>query len=43
VEGEKLGLRAGVGALLILTGILVSELKGHVAAEKDQPMTAEMA
>jgi drug/metabolite transporter (DMT)-like permease len=43
VEGEKLGLRAGVGALLILTGILVSELKGHVAAEKDQPMAAEMA
>ena len=28
VEGEKLGLRATIGALLILAGVLLSELKG---------------
>ena len=28
VEGERLGLRASIGALLILAGVLVSEFKG---------------
>lgn len=28
VEGERLGLRASIGALLILAGVLLSELKG---------------
>jgi drug/metabolite transporter (DMT)-like permease len=28
VEGEKLGMRATIGALLILAGVLLSELKG---------------
>ena len=32
VEGERLGARATLGAVLILTGILVAELKGGVAA-----------
>jgi drug/metabolite transporter (DMT)-like permease len=31
VLGERLGIRAGVGALLILAGIVVSELKGSQA------------
>jgi drug/metabolite transporter (DMT)-like permease len=31
VLGERLGMRAGIGALLILAGILVSELKGSQA------------
>jgi drug/metabolite transporter (DMT)-like permease len=31
VEGEKLGLRASIGALLILAGVLLSELKGSMA------------
>lgn len=31
VLGERLGMRAGVGALLILGGIVVSELKGSLA------------
>jgi drug/metabolite transporter (DMT)-like permease len=30
VQGEKLGVRAGLGAVLILAGILLSELKGSV-------------
>lgn len=32
---ERLGLRAGVGALLILAGVLVSELLGHVAKPEE--------
>jgi drug/metabolite transporter (DMT)-like permease len=43
VQGERLGLRAGVGAIFILAGILTSELKGHVAAVKDEALVAEMA
>jgi drug/metabolite transporter (DMT)-like permease len=31
VEGERLGLRASIGALLILAGVLLSELKGSMA------------
>jgi drug/metabolite transporter (DMT)-like permease len=43
---ERLGIRAGVGALLILGGIVVSELKGSQAelqAEvgEEQPKTAK--
>ena len=29
--GERLGLRAGIGALLILVGVLISELLGSTA------------
>ncbi|HVH85267.1 MAG TPA: DMT family transporter [Terriglobales bacterium] len=32
--GERLGLRAGVGALLILAGVLISELPGSTAASQ---------
>jgi drug/metabolite transporter (DMT)-like permease len=28
LEGERFGLRAGVGAALILAGVLISELRG---------------
>jgi drug/metabolite transporter (DMT)-like permease len=35
--GERLGLRAGVGALLIFTGVLISELLGSVS----QPAAAQ--
>jgi drug/metabolite transporter (DMT)-like permease len=31
VLGERLGRRAGMGALLILAGVLLSELKGGVS------------
>lgn len=34
---ERLGLRAGAGALLILGGVLVSELLGHVEKPDDDP------
>jgi len=34
---ERLGLRAGVGALLILGGVLVSELLGQVERPDDEP------
>ena len=34
---ERLGLRAGVGALLILGGVLVSELLGQVEQPDDEP------
>jgi drug/metabolite transporter (DMT)-like permease len=34
---ERLGLRAGAGALLILGGVLVSELLGHVEKPDDEP------
>ena len=34
---ERLGLRAGVGALLILGGVLISELLGHVEKPDDEP------
>jgi drug/metabolite transporter (DMT)-like permease len=34
---ERLGLRAGVGALLILAGVLVSELLGAVSAPDAEP------
>jgi len=37
---ERLGLRAGVGALLILGGVLVSELLGHVEQPDDEPAAA---
>jgi drug/metabolite transporter (DMT)-like permease len=33
---ERLGLRAGAGALLILVGVLVSELLGHVEQPDDE-------
>jgi drug/metabolite transporter (DMT)-like permease len=35
VEGERLGLRVSLGALLILGGILLSELKGSVTQAAD--------
>jgi drug/metabolite transporter (DMT)-like permease len=35
---ERLGLRAGVGALLILGGVLISELLGHVEKPDDDPV-----
>jgi len=35
-SGERLGLRAGVGALLILAGILLSELMGSLAGADDE-------
>jgi drug/metabolite transporter (DMT)-like permease len=38
---ERLGLRAGAGALLILSGVLVSELLGHVEKPDDEPGVAE--
>lgn len=34
---ERLGMRAGVGALLILGGVLVSELLGQVERPDDEP------
>jgi len=37
---ERLGLRAGVGALLILGGVLVSELLGQVERPDDGPSPA---
>ena len=37
---ERLGLRAGVGALLILGGVLVSELLGQVERPDDEPSAA---
>ena len=36
VLGERLGMRAGVGAVLILGGILVSELKGASSAPREE-------
>jgi drug/metabolite transporter (DMT)-like permease len=38
---ERLGLRAGAGALLILGGVLVSELLGQVEKPDDEPGVAE--
>lgn len=38
--GERLGLRAGFGAVLILAGVLVSELKGSVAPPEAEAATA---
>jgi drug/metabolite transporter (DMT)-like permease len=35
---ERLGLRAGAGAFLILAGVLVSELLGHVEKPDDEPV-----
>lgn len=35
---ERLGLRAGAGALLILGGVLISELLGHVEKPDDEPL-----
>lgn len=40
---ERLGLRAGAGALLILGGVLVSELLGQVEKPDDEPVGAEPA
>jgi drug/metabolite transporter (DMT)-like permease len=37
---ERLGLRAGLGALLILGGVLVSELLGQVERPDDEPAAA---
>ncbi len=37
---ERLGMRAGVGALLILGGVLVSELLGQVERPDDEPAPA---
>jgi drug/metabolite transporter (DMT)-like permease len=36
---ERLGLRAGAGALLIVAGVLVSELLGHVEQAGDEAAT----
>jgi drug/metabolite transporter (DMT)-like permease len=38
---ERLGLRAGAGALLILGGVLVSELLGQVEKPDDDPVGAQ--
>jgi drug/metabolite transporter (DMT)-like permease len=38
---ERLGLRAGAGALLILAGVLVSELLGHVEKPDDELVKSE--
>ena len=38
---ERLGLRAGAGALLILGGVLVSELLGHVEKPDEEPATGD--
>ena len=38
---ERLGLRAGIGALLILGGVLVSELLGHVEKPDDEAAQEE--
>jgi drug/metabolite transporter (DMT)-like permease len=38
---ERLGLRAGAGALLILGGVMVSELLGQVEKPDDEPAKAE--
>ncbi|MCU1284734.1 MAG: putative 10 drug/metabolite exporter, family, superfamily [Acidobacteriales bacterium] len=43
VLGERLGARAGLGALFILTGILISELKGQVVAPASDDLAAELA
>jgi drug/metabolite transporter (DMT)-like permease len=40
---ERLGLRAGAGALLILAGVLISELLGHVEKPDDHPVIVESA
>jgi drug/metabolite transporter (DMT)-like permease len=40
---ERLGLRAGAGALLILGGVLVSELLGQVEKPDDEPVAADRA
>ena len=40
---ERLGLRAGVGALLILGGVLISELLGHVEKPDDDSVGSEPA
>jgi drug/metabolite transporter (DMT)-like permease len=40
---ERLGLRAGAGALLILAGVLISELLGQVEKPDDDPLGAEPA
>jgi drug/metabolite transporter (DMT)-like permease len=36
VLGERLGWRAGAGAMMILAGILISELKGSSRAPKEE-------
>jgi drug/metabolite transporter (DMT)-like permease len=40
---ERLGLRAGAGALLILGGVLISELLGQVEKPDDDPVIVEPA
>jgi drug/metabolite transporter (DMT)-like permease len=40
---ERLGIRAGAGALLILGGVLVSELLGQVQKPDDEPVAADRA
>lgn len=40
---ERLGLRAGVGALLILGGVLISELLGHVEKPDDERLETSPA
>jgi drug/metabolite transporter (DMT)-like permease len=40
---ERLGLRASIGAALILGGVVTSELKGSAAVPTDRTTTAEMA
>jgi drug/metabolite transporter (DMT)-like permease len=39
---ERLGLRAGAGGLLILGGVLVSELLGHVEQADDEPASGRL-
>ncbi len=44
VQHERLGFRATLGAVLILGGVLLSELKGSSAAPREEPVkVAEMA
>jgi drug/metabolite transporter (DMT)-like permease len=38
---ERLGLRAGAGAFLIMGGVLISELLGQVEKPDDDPVVAE--
>jgi drug/metabolite transporter (DMT)-like permease len=40
---ERLGLRAGAGALLILCGVLVSELLGQVTQPESRPLAPDPA
>src|SRR5205823_4295587 len=43
IQSEKLGTRVALGALLILAGIIVSEVKGTVAGSANSELAAEVA